>query len=117
MHPRMGPLPGARRKVEESRTSAFPSAATIRVEHTSGRDAMSTYSQDGFTPDPGTPVYEDISVETTTTGGTTGGKKDTAKQEAAGVAQDATQAGRQVADTAVDQGKQVAGTAKEQARR
>jgi uncharacterized protein YjbJ (UPF0337 family) len=77
---------------------------------------MSTYSQDGFTPDPSTPVYEDISVETTTTGGT-GGKTDTAKQEAAGVAQDAAQASKQVAGTAADQGKQVAGTAKEQARR
>jgi hypothetical protein len=78
---------------------------------------MSTYSQDGSISDPSTPVYQDISVETTTTGGTGGGKTDTAKQEAAGVAQDAKQAGRQVAGTAVDQGKQVAGTAKEQAKR
>jgi hypothetical protein len=79
---------------------------------------MSTYSQDGFTPDPSTPVYEDISVETTTTtGGAGGGKADTAKQEAAGVAQDAAQAGKQVAGTAVDQGKQVADTAKEQAKK
>ena len=78
---------------------------------------MSTYSQDGFTPDPSTPVYEDISVETTSTGGTGGGKTDTAKQEAAGVAKDAKDAGKQVAGTAVDQGKQVAGTAKEQAKK
>jgi uncharacterized protein YjbJ (UPF0337 family) len=83
---------------------------------------MSTYSQDGFTPDPSTPVYEDISLDaaSTQTGGTStssGGKTDTAKQEAAGVAQDAKQAGKQVAGTAVDQGKQVAGTAKEQARK
>ena len=82
---------------------------------------MSTYSQDGFTPDPSTPVYEDISLDATSTqtGGTStsGGKKDTAKQEAAGVAQDAKQASKQVAGTAVDQGKQVAGTAKEQAKK
>ncbi|HEX2141902.1 MAG TPA: hypothetical protein VHK28_06440, partial [Candidatus Limnocylindria bacterium] len=81
---------------------------------------MSTYSQDGFTPDPGTPVYEDISLDATSTSGTStqsGGKTDAAKQEAAGVAQDAKQAGKQVAGTAVDQSKQVAGTAKEQARR
>ena len=82
---------------------------------------MSTYSQDGFTPDPSTPVYEDISLDaaSTQTGTSTqsGGKKDAAKQEAAGVAQDAKQAGKQVAGTAVDQGKQVAGTAKVQAKK
>ncbi len=83
---------------------------------------MSTYSQDGFTPDPGTPVYEDISLDATgtqTSGTSTqsGGKSDTAKQEAARVAQETAQAGKQVAGTAVDQGKQVAGTAKVQARR
>ena len=63
---------------------------------------MSTYSQDGFTPDPSTPVYEDISLDATNgqasgTSTQSGGKTDTAKQEAAGVAQDATQAGKQVA--------------------
>ena len=82
---------------------------------------MSTYSQDGFTPDPSTPVYEDISLNATSaqTGTSTqsGGKKDAAKQEAAGVAQDAAQAGKQVAGTAVDQGKQVAGTAKVEAKK
>jgi hypothetical protein len=121
MHPCMVSLSGARRMVEGSRTSAFPSAATIVRSRRKERDAMSTYSQDGFTPDPSTPVYEDISLDaaSTQTGTSTqgGGKKDAAKQEAAGVAQDAKQAGKQVAGTAVDQGKQVAGTAKVQAKK
>lgn len=78
---------------------------------------MSTYSQDGFTPDPSTPVYEDISLDATSTqtGGTTG-KTDAAKQEAAGVAQDAAQAGKQVAGTAKQQAKKVTSEAATQVR-
>jgi hypothetical protein len=84
---------------------------------------MSTYSQDGFTADPSTPVYEDISMDgsgmpttgtstdyampTTGTASGSGGKKDAAKDEAAGVAKDAAAAGKQVAGTAKEQAKKV----------
>jgi hypothetical protein len=88
---------------------------------------MSTYSQDGFTSDPSTPVYEDISMDgsgmpTTDYSGTTGtstgsgGKKDAAKEEAAGVAKDAAAAGKQVAGTAKEQAKKVTSEATTQVR-
>jgi hypothetical protein len=73
---------------------------------------MSNYSEGGSIPDPTVPVYDDISVGTTGTTpvgttGTGGGKKDTAKQEAAGVAHDAADATRHVAGTAKEQAKNV----------
>lgn len=80
---------------------------------------MSTYSQDGFTPDPSTPVYEDISLDATSaqTGTSTqGGKTDAAKQEAADVAHETAQAGKQVAGTAKVQAKKVTSEAATQVR-